>query len=453
MGYNSYWKVLNAKDYGIPQNRERVFIISIRKDIDDGKFKFPEPFDNGLRLKDMLDDKVDEKYYINNPKIDKLLNQLKKKEIGNSIRVGSRGSIDRHQRDLVAEQAMSIGNTNPSGRGINGNVYNSNNISPTLTTNKGEGIKIICAQRGRYNQDGSTQQQLEIQKEEVSNTLTSVQKDNLLLEQVICEQRTDEGLRFFKDNVCGTIRTIDSGGDKRVIEKTNKLLVVGNTVPSEHTAGRVFDTEGISPTVMYRNSKVIQVLEEKAETSDVAKKESEPDNELQFVGGIGDKDWVGDGKELSRNYPQGNRVYHSEGVAVSQTAQGGGIGGVTGLYLVDKPNELQLFTNLEGGKWDKATDQIKRVYSEEGISPTVSTCQGGHREPKVHTNYRIRKLTPLECWRLMGFTDEDYWNARKALETEYYNGRDRSNSQMYKMAGNSIVVDVLEHIFKNLFNT
>lgn len=336
MGYNSYWKVLNAKDYGIPQNRERVFIISIRKDIDDGKFKFPEPFDNGLRLKDMLEDKVDEKYYINNPKIDKLLNQLKKKEIGNSIRVGSRGSIDRHQRDLVAEQAMSIGNINPSGRGINGNVYNSNNISPTLTTNKGEGIKIICAQRGRYNQDGSTQQQLEVQKEEVSNTLTSVQKDNLLLEQVICEQRTDEGLRFFKDNICGTIRTIDSGGDKRVIEKTN---------------------------------------------------------------------------------------------------------------------ELKLFTNLEGGKWDKMQDVNKRVYDEKGISPTISTCQGGHREPKVCANYRIRKLTPLECWRLMGFKDEDYWKARRALEKEYYNGRDRSNSQMYKMAGNSIVVDVLEHIFKNLFNT
>ena len=51
----------------------------------------------------------------------------------------------------------------------------------------------------------------------------------------------------------------------------------------------------------------------------------------------------------------------------------------------------------------------------------------------------------------MGFSDKDYWKARKALEDTYYNGRDRSNSQMYKQAGNSIVVDVLEHIFENLF--
>lgn len=63
-GYNSYWQVLNAKDYGVPQNRERVFIISIRKDLDNGQFKFPIGFDNGIRLKDLLEDEVDERYYI-----------------------------------------------------------------------------------------------------------------------------------------------------------------------------------------------------------------------------------------------------------------------------------------------------------------------------------------------------------------------------------------------------
>ena len=57
-GYNVYWKVLNAKNYGIPQNRERVYLLFIKKDLDNGKFKFPEPFDNGLRLKDLLEDKA-----------------------------------------------------------------------------------------------------------------------------------------------------------------------------------------------------------------------------------------------------------------------------------------------------------------------------------------------------------------------------------------------------------
>ena len=64
LGFNSYWDVLNAKECGVPQNRERVFVICIRKDIDKHTYKFPKPFDNGVRLKDVLDSKVDEKYYL-----------------------------------------------------------------------------------------------------------------------------------------------------------------------------------------------------------------------------------------------------------------------------------------------------------------------------------------------------------------------------------------------------
>ena len=69
-GYKNYWKVLNSKDFGIPQNRERVFIVSIRKDIDDGKFVFPEPVPLELRLKDMLENEVDEKYFMSEKAID-----------------------------------------------------------------------------------------------------------------------------------------------------------------------------------------------------------------------------------------------------------------------------------------------------------------------------------------------------------------------------------------------
>lgn len=65
-GYDSYWKVLNAKDYGVPQNRERVIIVSIRKDIDNGKFHFHKPFDSDIRLKDLLqpESEVENKYYL-----------------------------------------------------------------------------------------------------------------------------------------------------------------------------------------------------------------------------------------------------------------------------------------------------------------------------------------------------------------------------------------------------
>ena len=73
VGYNNYYQVLNAKDYGIPQNRERVFIISIRKDIDKG-FSFPEPIPLGLRLKDILEDQVDESFYLSDDAVSKIAN-------------------------------------------------------------------------------------------------------------------------------------------------------------------------------------------------------------------------------------------------------------------------------------------------------------------------------------------------------------------------------------------
>lgn len=79
-GYNNYWKVLNAKDYGIPQNRERVFIVSIRKDIDNGNFAFPNKTELTLRVKDMLEDVVDQKYYLYNSKTTQLINQIISKE-------------------------------------------------------------------------------------------------------------------------------------------------------------------------------------------------------------------------------------------------------------------------------------------------------------------------------------------------------------------------------------
>lgn len=85
-GYNNYWKVLNAKNYGIPQNRERVFIISIRKDIDDGKFTFPEPILLELKLKDMLEDEVDEKFYLNDTQSFFIKNSFDMERKGNGFR-------------------------------------------------------------------------------------------------------------------------------------------------------------------------------------------------------------------------------------------------------------------------------------------------------------------------------------------------------------------------------
>jgi len=101
LGYDTYWQVLNAKHYGIPQNRERVFGVSIRKDLNK-TFKFPEKEELTVRLLDILEPEVDESFYISDEKAQKLFRQISEKEVSNTIRTGGRGSFDRHTWDLVA---------------------------------------------------------------------------------------------------------------------------------------------------------------------------------------------------------------------------------------------------------------------------------------------------------------------------------------------------------------
>lgn len=90
----------------------------------------------------------------------------------------------------------------------------------------------------------------------------------------------------------------------------------------------------------------------------------------------------------------------------------------------------------------------RRVFSKDSVSPTLLTSSS---EVTKIVDCRIRRLTPKECWTLMGFGD-DYLKVKEALEIKFYNGVDRTDSQMYKMAGNSIVVSVLEDIFIELFS-
>ena len=108
-------------------------------------------------------------------------------------------------------------------------------------------------------------------------------------------------------------------------------------------------------------------------------------------------------------------------------------------HLVDKGHQAEL--DIRG------MDCIKRVYATNNIAPTLTTMQGGNTHPKVlisqeDSSYRVRRLTPRECFKLMGLENDDI---DRIQETRI------SDTRQYKMAGNSIVVNVLEEIFRNLF--
>ncbi len=262
-GYNIYWKVLNAKDYGVPQNRERVYLIFIKKELDNGKFVFPVKFDNGIRLKDILEDKVNEKYYISEDKVRRFLENLKLNE--------------NHITDIPVRLGNVYGEQ--FGTGYVGNVWDKNAMSPTLMTMQGGGRQphVMCCIDKSYN---------DAKIIDVANCLTS---------------REDRGI------------------SNRKSEGSAIIECIGNMNPS-----------------------------------------------------------------------------------------GNGMNG--------------------------------NVFSENGISPTITTNKGEGN--KVLQGVRIRKLTPKECFRLMGFSDECFNAAQK---------EGISNSQLYKQAGNSIVVDVIYYILIELY--
>lgn len=195
LGYNSYYQVLNAKDYGIPQNRERVFTISIKKDIDITGFSFPEKQELKLRLKDMLEKDVDEKYYLDDEKIKKIKSSTFAQE---RLRIQEKDYCDTIlARDWKDPKCVQVGELDIKGHDCVKRVYSGEGISPTLTDMQGGNRQpkvlidepVIAASRGRNpDRPGDrtpgipTEQRLEINKQGISNTITTVQKDNYVIE-------------------------------------------------------------------------------------------------------------------------------------------------------------------------------------------------------------------------------------------------------------------------------
>ena len=271
LGYNNYYQVLNAKDYGIPQNRERVYTISIRKDIDNGTFIFPEKEELKLRLKDMLEDEVDEKYYLS----DKMINYI----VANNTKW-----TGNNNQSIINKSIASTINTGEGSRRCDASNYVSNKLQDDFDLKIIKNFEISIKNANKKGYD------------------IAIDGDSVNLQQPNSTTRRGR----VGHQVSQTLQCNNSIG----------VIVIGNYMPSNYDSSRIVDNEGLAPTVKENHG-------------------------------------------------------------------------------------------------------------------TVTATQD---------HLRIRKLTPKECWRLMGFSDESFEKAEKV----------NSNTQLYKQAGNSIVVDVLYKIFKNL---
>lgn len=264
LGYKNFYKIMNGKDYNVPQNRERIFLLS---SLDANfEYEFPKPQPLSRRLGDLLETNVDEKYYLSEKLITCFSSMKNRNGLVRGLRFRPRGKTDEYAWTIT---------TCPGSRATDTFI-----VEP-----------IPAALRGRKTENGEYHQQLELKKDGTTNTLTTVQKDNV----IIVPENTKKGY---------------------------SLARVGDGI----YVNRVSSKRG----VVQRNS--IPTL--KTSSHDIA-------------------------------------------------------------VVVDDPNE----------------------------------------------SISLRRLTPRECWRLMGWTDDEIDLAFSANVSE---------TQLYKMAGNAIIINCLEEIFKKL---
>lgn len=389
LGYDTYWQVLNAKNYGIPQNRERVFAVSIRKDLNQ-KYEFPKAEVLTKKLADVLEDEVDEKFYLSEKCIQGFLKHNENHEAKGTGFLWKPRDLNSHASCLRANGALA-----PTDNTIIVEVKEATKKGYAEAT-IGDSINIeqpnSKTRRGRVGHG-------------VAQTLTT-SPQQVVVEKVVCEQRCDDELKIFKDYAIGALRDTDACGDKRVIE----LPCIGASRgrnpknPSDRTIGAPtqqrleLNFHGVSNTL-----------------TTVQKDNYVVENRIVQVGNI-----VSTG---NWDNPQRGRIYSPDGLSPALNTVGGG--GLEPKIVI-------------------GSTQKNAFVGDGSICSTLTSAMGtggGHIPMVGFENIRIRKLTPLECWRLMGFDDEDFYKAQQSGV---------SNSQLYKQAGNSIVVNVLEKIFGNL---
>lgn len=554
LGYANYWKVLNAKDYGIPQNRERVFCVSIRGP--HMPFIFPEKQELKLRLRDMIDRVVDEKYYLKESTIRSIL-ASKFNARRDSIRQPEGIACCLKARDFHEPQCVQVGELTGEKwdkmHDISRRVYDTEGLSPTVHCQGGGNTELKIAENFVL---GGLQEHQTPRTDGISPSLTEAMGKGGGQTPIIIDTNQATAERFFKQAVETVLKNECEAGD--TVDAFNKKVNRSGICPTITTRPEGFKTAIL--TIVEDNSDESVVVagqfqpvdrdykskgekrEERFEcraddisnavlTGDrknciciAALRGRNPDNPSDRTAGLPTEqrlevnekglcntlttvqkdnlvmepsDYVarryGEFIEDKGYIPEMFVVYNKseiKDIAPTLTGQCASASGSSAVLKMET-EEVSL---LAPNNWNhKAGDgQATRERKETDICPALQATAGqsqqsflkikvatkkGYEEAKegdyvnitypgsntkrgrvgdgiAHTltcgdgnavvtqNVRIRKLTPRECLRLMGWKDEQIDRIASAKI---------SGTQQYRQAGNGIVVQVLEEIFKALF--
>ena len=372
LGYKNYWQDLIATDYGIPQTRNRCFMVSI---LGDYSYTFPKPIPLKLKLKDILEDNVDEKYYLSDKTIKFFYeNEQKQKENGNGFRF-----------NVSDGNAIAKTITTRAGSRMDDNFIGNKSLKETLEQNEIDDTCYIDT----YNKT--------IDKEKAKTITTCVS---------------------FRNN---TFLAIKNATKKGYLEATDGD---GIDISSrmEHHRGTVQKDKAQTITTSGGNDRDVVV--------DTLKKDL--CNKLVQEG------LVEEGDVVKHSYTSqilgGNKkcVEKNDGNMITLTTRGDCVG----VCVSENNKAINPLKNKSGKSWQFE----QQVYDENGSARTLKASEGSVNIPKVVNDLRIRKLTPRECFRLMGVKDEDFERCAK----------NQSDASLYHLAGDSIVVNVLMAIFNEL---
>lgn len=501
LGYTNYWKVLNAKDYGIPQNRERVFCVSIRGE--HKPFVFPKPKELTIRLRDMIDEAVDERFYLKESTIRSILRSTFNSR-RDSIRPGDGLANTLLARDWRGPQCVQVGEV-VGGKwdkmhDISKRVYEPDGIAPTVHCQQGGNTELKIAEDFVL---GGLQKHQTPRTDGISPTLTEAMgkgggQTPIIIDTAEPKERFyKQAFETLKENECEVGDTIDAF-NKKVNKsgvcptlttrpegfKTAILPVVGAMRgrnpedPSDRTAGvpteqrLEINEKGLcnALTTVQKDNLVIEedkqdyvsrrynefieekgyvpemfVAYNKTEIKDVAPtltgQCSSPSGssavlklEVEDVKVLAPNNWghkAGDGT-ITRERTE-KEIVPALQASAGQTQQS---------YLKVKVANKKGYEEAKPGDYVNITypgSKTKRGRVGNGVAHTL-TCGDGNAV--ITENVRIRKLTSRECLRLMGWKDEQI---DKIVAAKI------SGTQQYRQAGNGIVVQVLESIFKALF--
>lgn len=455
LGYTNYWKVLNAKDYGIPQHRERVFCVSIRGE--HTAFVFPEKRELTLRLKDMIDEHVDERYYLKESTIRSIVTS-KFNSRRDSIRRPSDYAYCLRARDCYEPQCVQVGDVVGEKwekmHEMSRRVFQTDGISPTVHCAGGGNTELKIAEDFVL---GGLQEHQVPRTDGVSPTLTEAMGKGGGQTPVIIDT-SEPKERFFKqafetmkENECEAGDTIDA---------FNKKVNKSGVCPTLTTRPEGFKT-AILPVVVAMRGRNPNNPSDR--TPGIPLRQRLEVNEKGLCNALTtvQKDnLVMDADYVSRKYgefidekgyiPEMFVAYNKQevhDVAPTLTGQCSCPSGSSAVLKLEKPIKVKVATK-QGYEEATAGDYVnitfpssktKRGRVGKGVAQTL-TCGDGNAV--ITENVRIRKLTPRECLRLMGWTDEQIDKIESAKV---------SSTQQYRQAGNGIVVQVLEAIFKALF--